>query len=97
MTTRAAATQWFKFEPDSTLSIGHPRPGEWVLWSFLIKGGREYYSGSWYEHEGKRMIRTEYGWSTELVDAYFARVIKLPFERSETAEERSEDNEQRNL
>jgi hypothetical protein len=87
MATHYAATAWFKFEPDAQ-HLGTPRSGEWVLWSFVTKNGREYYSGSWYEHNGKRMIQTEYGWSAELVDAYFARVIKLPFERSETAEER---------
>lgn len=76
-----AATEWMRFDPDSAaVLLGTPQPGEWCLWSFVTKYGREYYSGSWHEHDGKKMIRTEYGWSVELKDAYFARVNKLPFD-----------------
>lgn len=78
-----AATEWMKFTDDPT-AIHLPMPGEWCLWSFVTKHGREYYSGSWYEWEGKKVIRTEYGWSAELKDAYFARVIKLPAASSPT-------------
>jgi hypothetical protein len=73
-----AATEWMKFDPDSVVNLGMPQPGEWCLWSFVTKHGREYYSGSWFEWNGKKVIRTEYGWTAELVDAYFARVNKLP-------------------
>lgn len=73
-----AATHWFKFDPDDPTRIDTPRPGEWCLWSFVTQNGREYYSGAWMEWEGKKVVRTEYGWAAELVDAYYARVIKLP-------------------
>ncbi|HWT01168.1 MAG TPA: hypothetical protein VN256_13045 [Pyrinomonadaceae bacterium] len=72
-----AATEWIKFESGNQ-AIYNPRPGEWCLWSFVTEHGREYYSGSYYEREGKLMLNTEYGWAAELKDAYFARVNKLP-------------------
>jgi len=73
----SAATEWIKFEPDSP-SLITPMSGEWCLWSFVTKHGREYYSGSWYRgDDGKVRIKTEYGWTAEAVGVYFARVNKL--------------------
>jgi hypothetical protein len=74
-----AATQWIRFEPESTTNLGTPMPGEWCLWSFVTEHGREYYSGTWYRGDDNKVrIKTEYGWTAEAKDVYFARVNKLP-------------------
>jgi hypothetical protein len=83
-----AATEWVRFDPNSP-TIFSPMPGEWCLWSFVTKNGREYYSGSYYEWKGEPHVRTEYGWSAPLRDAYFARVNKLPGTLPPTQEEES--------
>lgn len=40
--TTAAATHWIKYDP---ISIVGPREREWCLWSMVIKGERNYFSG----------------------------------------------------
>jgi hypothetical protein len=73
-----AATEWAKFTDDPT-ATHLPQPGEWCLWSFVTKNGREYYSGAYFVgSDGVKRIRTEYGWCADMTDAYFARVNKLP-------------------
>jgi hypothetical protein len=81
-----AATEWIKFEPESVANLATPRPGEWCLWTFVTKHGREYYSGAWYEWGGEPHVKTEYGWSAPLRGAYFARVNKLAGEPSGPAD-----------
>ena len=77
-----AATGWMKVDFDKP-SITDPMPGEWGLWSFVTEHGREYYSGSYFVgDDGRPRIKTEYGWTAEAKDVYFARVSKLPVEET---------------
>ena len=42
-----AAGTWQKFDPNP-VHIGNIREGEWCLWSMIIDGQRNYFSGSWF-------------------------------------------------
>lgn len=76
-----AAIPWQKFNPDPSV-LGSIREGEWCLWTMVISGDRNYFSGSWFMRDGQPWINWQGGPSYPANDTvYWARVIKLDTNR----------------
>ena len=74
-----AATPWQKFSYDQN-ALGQPRQGEWCLWSMVISGQRNYFSGSWrmYGDKNEPLVTRNGGTSYKIDDTvYWARVNHL--------------------
>ena len=70
--SQPAATQWFKWSPDSVIG---PDIGEWCLWTMVINGRRNYFSGSLFNLDDKVYLSWNGGMSVKPDDTtYWARV-----------------------
>ena len=73
--SKSAATAWFRYDPDSPFA---PEMGEWCLWSRIIDGERNYFSGRLFASSGEIYLRWDGGRSYTVNDTvYWARVEKL--------------------
>lgn len=68
-----AATEWIKYNPTSIFS---PPAGEWCLWSMVIEGERNTFSGRLLESEGRLLLHWDGHRSFSLNDSLlYAHVI----------------------
>ena len=73
----SAASVWLKFDINNTWLS--PQIGEWCLWSMIIDGERNYFSGSLFKFSDESIRLYWDGYKTLKPDdtVYFARVNKI--------------------